>query len=107
MFSEGMCILVKCPNCGKDMEEGTLHTRNYPFWTQQELRFFRAPTDTVELRFFRAPTDTVELGPIGDDTTSVFTRDPFPEFSHAMLCRECGLVTFPCSLIETSKKDSK
>ena len=31
------------------MEEGTLHTRNYPFWTQQELRFFRAPTDTVEL----------------------------------------------------------
>ena len=77
MFSEGMCILVKCPNCGKDMEEGTLHTRNYPFWTQQELRFFRAPTDTVE------------LGPIGDDTTSVFTRDPFPEFSHAMLCREC------------------
>jgi hypothetical protein len=24
-----------------------------------------------------------------------------------MLCRECGLVTFPCSLIETSKKDSK
>ena len=58
------------------MEEGTLHTRNYPFWTQQELRFFRAPTDTVE------------LGPIGDDTTSVFTRDPFPEFPHAMLCRE-------------------
>ena len=95
MFSEGMCILVKCRNCGKDMEEGTLHTRNCPFWTQQELRFFRAPTDTVE------------LGPIGDDTTSVFTRDPFPEFSHAMLCRECGLVTFPCSLIETSKKDSK
>ena len=95
MFSEGMCILVKCPNCGKEMEEGTLHTRNYPFWTQQELRFFRAPTDTVE------------LGPIGDDTTSVLTRDPFPEFPHAMLCRECGLVTFPCSLIETSKKDSK
>ena len=95
MFSEGMCILVKCPNCGKEMEEGTLHTRNYPFWTQQELRFFRAPTDTVE------------LGPIGDDTTSVFTRDPFPEFPHAMLCRECGLVTFPCSLIETSKTDSK
>ena len=95
MFSEGMCILVKCPNCGKDMEEGPLHPRHYPFWTQQELRFFRAPTDTVE------------LGPIGDDTTSVFTRDPFPEFSHAMLCRECGLVTFLCSLIETSKKDSK
>lgn len=61
MFSEGMCILVKCPNCGKEMEEGTLHTRNYPFWTQQELRFFRAPTDTVE------------LGPIGDDHQRVYT----------------------------------
>ena len=48
MFSEGMCILVKCPNCGKEMEEGTLHTRNYPFWTQQELRLVRALTDTVE-----------------------------------------------------------
>lgn len=77
------------------MEEGTLHTRNYPFWTQQELRFFRSPTDTVE------------LGPIGDDTASVFTRNPFPEFPHTMLCRECGLAAFPCSLIENSKKDRK
>ena len=55
--SESQDYPVSCPNCGKEMEEGTLHTRNYPFWTQQELRFFRAPTDTVE------------LGPIGDDTT--------------------------------------
>lgn len=86
---------MNCPKCGKPMEEGTMHTQKYPFWTQQELRFFRAPKDVVE------------LGPHGDDTTSMFTRDPFPEFPHAMLCRECGLVTFPCHLIEKAKKDSK
>lgn len=67
----------------------------YPFWTQQELRFFRGPTDVVE------------LGPHGGDTTSMFTRDPFPQFPHTMLCRHCGLVTFPCNLIEKSKKDLK
>ena len=31
---------MNCPKCGKPMEEGFMHTRNYPFWTQQELRFF-------------------------------------------------------------------
>ena len=51
--------------------------------------------------------DVVELGPHGDDTTSMFTRDPFPQFPHTMLCRHCGLVTFPCNLIEKSKKDLK
>ena len=44
---------------------------------------------------------------IGDDATSAFTRDPFPEFPHAMLCRGCGLVAFPGNLIENSKKDVK
>ena len=72
-----------------------MHTHKYPFWTQEELKFFRAPADVVE------------LGPHRDDTSSMFTRDPFPEFPHAMLCRECGLVTFPCNLIEKAKKDSK
>ena len=86
---------MNCPKCGKPMEEGFMHTRNYPFWTQQELRFFRGPADKVE------------LGPPGDDTTSVFTRDPFPEFPHTMLCRKCNLVTFPCHLIEKSTKDPK
>ena len=88
-------LFMKCPNCGKEMEEGTLHTRTYPFWTQQELRLFRGPTDRVE------------IGPIGDDTASVFTRDPFPEFPHAMLCRGCALVAFSGNLIENSKKDMK
>ena len=55
---------MKCPKCGLLMEEGTMHTQKYPFWTQQELRFFHSPTDMVE------------LGPPGDDTTSMFTRDP-------------------------------
>ena len=86
---------MNCPKCGKPMEEGFMHTRNYPFWTQQELHFFRGPADKVE------------LGPPGDDTTSVFTRDPFPEFPHTMLCRRCNLVTFPCNLIEKSTKDPK
>ena len=86
---------MRCPKCGGELEEGTLHARTYPFWTQQELRFFRSPTDVVE------------LGPHGDDDTSMFTRDPFPEFPHAMLCRACGLVAFPCKLIDKSKKDRK
>ena len=86
---------MNCPKCGKPMEEGTMHTRNYPFWTQQELGFFRVPADAVE------------LGPHGDDTTSMFTRDPFPAFPHAMLCRDCGLAVFPCSLIEKSRKGRK
>ena len=34
---------MKCPKCGLLMEEGTMHTQKYPFWTQQELRFFTAP----------------------------------------------------------------
>lgn len=47
---------MNCPNCGNVMEKGFMHTQKYPFWTQQELRFFKGPTDQVD------------LGPIGDDT---------------------------------------
>ena len=65
-----------------------MHTRNYPFWTQQELGCFRGPEDKVD------------LSPLDADNTSMFTRDPFPEYSDAMLCRECGLVCFPCRLLE-------
>ena len=82
---------MRCPKCGGELEEGTLHTRNYPFWTQQELRAFRAPTDLVE------------LGPPGEDAPSPFLRDPFPEYPGAMLCRACGLVCFPCRLLEKGK----
>lgn len=59
---------MNCPKCGKEMLRGSMHTQKYPFWTQQELRFFKAPTDLVE------------LGPLDDDDTSVFTRDPFRSF---------------------------
>ena len=45
---------MNCPNCGNVMEKGFMHTQKYPFWTQQELRFFKGPTDQVD------------LGPIGD-----------------------------------------
>ena len=83
---------MNCPKCGKEMESGNLHTQKYPFWTRQELRFFRGPTDQVD------------LGPLDDDDTSMWTRDPFPTFSGAMLCRGCGLVTFPCKLIEKGKR---
>jgi len=72
------------------MEGGNLHTRNYPFWTQQELGFFRGPSDKVE------------IGPMDDDDTSTFTRDPFPTFSGAMLCRDCGLICFTGKLTEKS-----
>ena len=48
----------------------------------------------------KAPTDLVELGPLDDDDTSVFTHDPFPEFPDAEICQECGLVVFPCKMIE-------
>ena len=40
---------MNCPKCGKEMLRGSMHTQKYPFWTQQELRFFKAPTDLVEL----------------------------------------------------------
>ena len=68
-----------------------------PFWTRQELRFFRGPTDKVE------------IGPAGDDDTSMFTRDPFPTFPGAGLCRACGLICFPGTLIEkpNTKRNTK
>ncbi len=83
---------MNCPQCGKEMEKGDLHTQKYPFWTQQELRFFRSPTDTVE------------LAPPGEDAPSVFLRDPFPTFPDTYLCRECGLVTFFACFIEKADR---
>lgn len=56
--------------------------------------------DAAGAAVFKAPTDLVELGPLDDDDTSMFTRDPFPEFPDAELCRKCGLVVFPCKMIE-------
>ena len=67
---------MNCPKCGKEMLRGSMHTQKYPFWTQQELRFFKAPTDLVE------------LGPLPD----------------AEICQECGLVVFPCKMIEKKAK---
>ena len=32
---------MNCPKCGKEMLRGSMHTQKYPFWTQQELRFFK------------------------------------------------------------------
>lgn len=83
---------MNCPKCGRPMEEGTLHTHKYPFWTQEELRFFKGPSDQVE------------IGPLDEDAPSVFLRDPFPSFPGAMLCRDCGTVCFSGQLIEKSKK---
>ena len=82
---------MNCPKCGKEMLRGSMHTQKSPFWTQQKLRFFKGPTDKIE------------LGPIGDDTTSVFTRNPFPKFPDTEICRACGLVVFPCRMIDESK----
>ena len=42
---------MNCPKCGRPMEEGTLHTHKYPFWTQEELRFFNE-------RFFNGAPDS-------------------------------------------------
>lgn len=82
---------MNCPQCGFPMEEGTLHTQKYPFWTRQALRVFRGPDDKVE------------IGPPDEDAPSVFLRDPFPSFPGAMLCRACGMVCVPGKLIEKSK----
>ena len=101
---------MNCPNCGNVMEKGFMHTQKYPFWTQQELRFFKSPTDLVEL----GPLDDDDTSvftrdpfpefPDADDTTSMFTRDPFPEFPDTMICRDCQLVVFRCNMIDKSKK---
>ena len=89
LFAEVEEIALKCPSCGQEMERGTMHTRYYPFWTQQE-----------ELGLFFGPKDQVDLSPLDADNTSLFTRDPFPEYPDAMLCRGCGLVCFPCRPLE-------
>lgn len=81
---------MNCPQCGLPMEEGRLHTQKYPAWTQGEPGLFRR----AKVR--------LEIGPPEDDSTSVFTRDPFPAFPGAMLCRPCGLVCFSGKLIENS-----
>lgn len=86
---------MNCPNCGKPMEEGDLHTQKYPSWTQGKIGLFRGAGVRVE------------VGPTGDDDASMFTRDPFPTFPGAMLCRDCGLVCFTGKLIEklNTKRD--
>ena len=84
---------MNCPNCGGEMESGNLHTQKYPFWTQQELGFFRGPSDKVE------------IGPLDDDEASMFTRDPFPIFPSAMLCRKCGMICFSGKMIEKTKTE--
>lgn len=85
---------MDCPCCGGPMEEGDLHTQKYPSWTQGTIGLFRG----ADVR--------VEIGPIGDDDASVFTRDPFPTFPGAMLCRSCGLVCFSGKLIEKTNTKS-
>ena len=57
---------MKCPNCGKEMEEGWLIARRqaYPFWTQQELRSFTAVPRPGRAR------------PAGDDTTIYVHKGP-------------------------------
>ncbi len=82
---------MNCPKCGLPMEEGDLHTQKYPFWTQQELGFFRSPDYLVE------------IGPLDDGGASMFPRDPFPTFPGATLCKSCGLVCFSGKLTEKSK----
>lgn len=82
---------MNCPKCENEMSRGTMHTRNRPCWTQQELRFFKSPTDTVY------------FAPHGDNDASMFTRDPFLEFPDAWLCKACDLVTFSCNPIEKKK----
>lgn len=81
---------MNCPNCGGPMEEGTLHTQKYPFWTQKELRFFWSPDDQVV------------IGP--PDSEGDVLPDPFPAFPGAMLCRNCGWICFPGNLIEKNRK---
>lgn len=82
---------MNCPQCGRPMEEGDLHTQKYPSWTQGKSGCFRGPSVQVE------------IGPADDDDTSMFTRNPFPTFPGAMLCRSCGLVCFSGKLIEKPK----
>ena len=80
---------MKCPNCGNEMETGVLRTDKYPCWTQQK-----------ELPIFRKPKDLVTLRPVDDEAVSLLTRDPFPEYPEAMLCRGCGLAAFPCKVMK-------
>lgn len=74
---------MKCPECGKEMESGTMYTGKYPYWTQQE----NTPV-------FRTPKDMVLLREQGDDSTGHFDGFPFHEFPETMVCRTCKIVVF-------------
>lgn len=91
-LQQGRSAVMNCPKCGAAMEEGTLHTQKYPFWTQRELRFFWSPDDQVV------------IGPPDSEGASGALPDPFPSFPGAMLCRNCGLICFTGKLIEKAKK---
>lgn len=60
--------------------------------------------DPADAAVFKGPADKIDLDPIGDDTTFMFTRDPFPEFPDTMIFRDCRLAVFRCNMIDKNKK---
>ena len=73
---------MNCPKCGKAMREGYL-------FTSKDGAFSFA--NTVPGVYENAKNV---------DGFVVFTRDPVPVFPDAEICQECGLVVFPCKMIE-------
>ncbi len=78
---------MNCPNCGKEMEPGTMYSpRGYLFWTPEQEK----------LKNFQRPKGVVRLRPVGDHTKSAFSSkalSALPQYSGA-ICRNCGTILF-------------
>ena len=74
---------MNCPQCGTEMESGTLYADKYPYWTQSD-----------KLPVFHLPKDRVILRPVGDTSTGSFSF-PFHDYPGVCLCRACGLAVIP------------
>ncbi len=78
---------MNCPNCGKEMEPGTMYSpRGYLFWTPEQEK----------LKNFQRPKGALRLHPVGDHTKSAFSPQALsalPQYS-GTICRSCGTILF-------------
>ena len=81
---------MNCPKCGKEMEEGTMYSQDYPCWT----------TERGDIRGLHIPEGSFRLHPVGDHTRSPFSFFKGTLMYPGTICQACGTVIFS---IETNK----
>lgn len=77
---------MNCPKCGKPMEEGTMYSAHYPYWTPER----------TEIRSFYVPKDAFRLRPVGDHTNSPLSPKAISSIHQfdTAICRACGTAVF-------------